>query len=38
MKPQRVLLKLSGETLSGGKNVIDNASLQNIAEELKEPL
>lgn len=38
MKPQRVLLKLSGETLSGSTNVIDNASLQNIAEELKEPL
>lgn len=38
MKPQRVLLKLSGETLSGNQSIIDSVSLQNIAEELREPL
>lgn len=38
MKPQRVLLKLSGETLSGNQSVIDSVSLQNIVEELREPL
>lgn len=38
MKPQRVLLKLSGETLSGNKGIIDGVRLQNIVEELREPL
>ena len=38
MKTQRVLLKLSGETLSSNKSVIDSVSLQNIVEELREPL
>ncbi|MDD5020919.1 MAG: UMP kinase [Endomicrobiaceae bacterium] len=38
MKPQRVLLKLSGETLSGSESAIDNASLQNIVNELSVPL
>ncbi|GAB1401576.1 UMP kinase [Elusimicrobiota bacterium] len=38
MKPQRVLLKLSGETLSGNKSIVDSVSLQNIVEELREPL
>jgi len=38
MKTQRVLLKLSGETLSGANSVVDSVSLQNIVEELKQPL